>query len=201
MCSFSETCRLKGLDGGAILLEIDAARSEPVERGRDYAAWALPFLADYIVNTHHGYLKENMGQIAVYARKIAEVHGTNHPEVIEIAAIFDRIATDMTAHLREEEEVLFPAIRRINAARTAGATPEPTDVESVQVCLAKLGQEHEEIGDAIHAIRHLSGSTPYRTTPATPSLSPTGSSRSSRTTSTSMSTWKTTFFSRRRHNS
>ena len=27
-----------------------------VERGRDYVAWALPFLADYIINSHHGYL-------------------------------------------------------------------------------------------------------------------------------------------------
>jgi len=40
-----------------------------------------------------------MGPIAGYARKIAEVHGANHPEVIEIAGIFDRIASDMAAHL------------------------------------------------------------------------------------------------------
>ncbi len=154
--SLSETCSLKGIDSGAILLEIDAAKSEPVERGRDYAAWALSFLADYIINTHHGYLNENMEQIAGYAHKIAEVHGANHPEVIEIAAIFDRIASDMVAHLREEEEVLFPAIRRIDAARKAGATPEPKDLESIRACLAKLGPEHEEIGDAVHRIRHLS---------------------------------------------
>lgn len=152
----SETCRQRGIDGDAILLEVDAAKSEPLERDRDYAAWALPFLADYIINTHHDYLNKNMGQIAGYAQKIAEVHGENHPEVIEIANIFDRIATNMAAHLREEEEVLFPAIRRIHAAVKAGAKPEPNDLESIQVCLAKLGPEHEEIGDAVHKIRHLS---------------------------------------------
>lgn len=43
------------------------------------------FLADYIVNTHHTYLKENDDQIAAYARKIAAVHGANHPEVINSA--------------------------------------------------------------------------------------------------------------------
>jgi regulator of cell morphogenesis and NO signaling len=152
----SEACRLKGIDGGTILTEIDAAKTEPIERGRDYAAWALPFLADYIINTHHGYLNENMGPIADYTHKIAEVHGAHHPEVIEIARIFDRIATDMVAHLREEEDVLFPALKRIDGARVAGATPEPADIESVSVFLTKLGHEHEAIGDAVHRIRHLS---------------------------------------------
>jgi regulator of cell morphogenesis and NO signaling len=33
--------------------------------------------------------------------------------VVEIAEIFGRIAADMEAHLREEEEVLFPAIKSI----------------------------------------------------------------------------------------
>lgn len=154
--SFSETCRQKGIDGGTMLAEIEAAKSEPVERGQDYSSWSLAFLADYIVNVHHGYLNEDLQPIADYARKIAEVHGANHPEVIEIAKIFDGIATDMAAHLREEEGVLFPGIKRIDAAKKAGVAPEPKDAESVQVSLAKLGREHEQIGDAVHRIRHLS---------------------------------------------
>ncbi|MDD5563855.1 MAG: iron-sulfur cluster repair di-iron protein [Thermoanaerobaculaceae bacterium] len=152
----AETCRQKGIGEDAIVREIEAAKNAPVERDRDYAAWTLSFLADYIVNTHHAYLNENMGPIAGYAHKIAEVHGANHPEVIEIAGIFDRIAADMAAHLREEEEVLFPAVRRIDAARRTGAPPEPNDLESVRTCVATLGHEHEEIGDAVHRIRHLS---------------------------------------------
>jgi len=155
--SLSETCRQRAVDGNAVLLEIEAAKSEPVERGQDYSSWSLAFLADYIVNVHHGYLNENLQPIAGYARKIAEVHGANHPEVIEIAKIFDGIATEMVAHLREEEEVLFPAIRRVDAVRKKGAAPNPKDVDSVRGALAKLGQEHEEIGDAVHRIRHLAG--------------------------------------------
>ena len=91
-----------------------------------------------------------------YARKIAGVHGAHHPEVIQIAAIFDKIATDMTAHLKEEEEVFFPALKRANAARIAGATPDAKDRETIRVSLFRLHREHEEIGDAIHTIRHLS---------------------------------------------
>ena len=149
-------CAEKGLDLAAITSELDAVQNEPAERSQNYSSWALPFLADYIVNTHHVYLKENDEQIAAYARKIAGVHGAHHPEVIRIATIFDKIATDMTGHLKEEEEVFFPAIKRVDAARISGNTPDEKDRETIRVSLLKLLREHEEIGDAIHEIRHLS---------------------------------------------
>ena len=148
-------CREKGLDLAALQQEITAVKSAPVDRSHNYAAWALPFLADYIVNTHHAYLHENTDQIAAYADKIAGVHGARHPEVIEIAAIFAKIAIDMAAHLREEEEVLFPAIKRIDAAVTAGKPAEAQDEATIRASLVKLDHEHQEIGDAVHTIRHL----------------------------------------------
>jgi len=148
-------CREKAVDLAGISREIEEATSEPVERSQNFASWGLPFLSDYIINTHHGYLKENTAQIAVYADKIAEVHGSRHPEVVEIARIFARIATDMAAHLREEEEVLFPAIKRIDAAGKDGTAPEAKDMEALKACLVKLNHEHDEIGEAVHTIRHL----------------------------------------------
>jgi regulator of cell morphogenesis and NO signaling len=148
-------CSEKGFDLATIIRELEEVQNTPADRSQNYSSWTLPFLADYIVNTHHAYLKENDAQIAAYARKIAGVHGAHHPEVIEIAAIFDKIATDMTAHLKEEEEVFFPALKRADAARISGATPEAKDRDTIRTSLLRLHREHEEIGDAVHSIRHL----------------------------------------------
>lgn len=153
--ALAATCSEKGIDLAGISRELELVQDQPAERSQNYSAWALPFLADYIVNTHHVYLKENDDQIAAYARKIAEVHGVHHPEVIRIAAIFDKIATDMVGHLKEEEEVFFPALKRADAARTAGSAPDEKDREIIRSSLLRLHREHEEIGDAIHEIRHL----------------------------------------------
>jgi regulator of cell morphogenesis and NO signaling len=153
--ALAATCTERGLDLAAITRELDAVTSEPAERSQNYASWELPFLADYIINAHHTYLKENTGQIAAYAQKIAGVHGAHHPEVIEIATTFDKIAVDMAAHLREEEEVFFPAITRAYATRKAGAAAEAKEIEIIKTSLKKLTHEHEEIGDAVHTIRHL----------------------------------------------
>jgi len=153
--ALSEACRVQGIEVAQLLQELHQAASQPIDRSQNYAAWELPFLADYIVNTHHAYLKENTANIAAYARKIAEVHGAHHPEVIEIAVIFDMIATDLTLHLREEEEVLFPNIKKIDALIKAGAAPESGDLTTLRAILKTLAHEHEEIGAAIHAIRRL----------------------------------------------
>jgi len=40
----SEVCRERGIDLEKILREIESARSTPLDRGQNYAAWDLSFL-------------------------------------------------------------------------------------------------------------------------------------------------------------
>lgn len=154
--SLMATCQENGLEPDALLAEIEDVKSEPIERGQNYAAWDLAFLIDYIVNTHHAYLHENTKTIEGYAKKIATVHGEHHPEVVEIAAIFEKVAADLTLHLREEEEILFPAIKRIVTAKKESTEANPEDVAVLNTSLETLHQEHEEVGAATHKIRRLS---------------------------------------------
>lgn len=152
----AEACKAKGIELVALVSELESLQHEPFDRSQNYSSWSLSFLADYIVNTHHVYLKENDDQIVAYAQKIASVHGERHPEVIRIAAIFEKIATDLVAHLKEEEEVFFPALKRAEAARTNGSNqPDAKDRETIKNSLVRLHRDHEEVGDAIHEIRRL----------------------------------------------
>ena len=153
--SLATACREKGIDREELLRDLAKTAEEPVDRSQNYGAWELPFLADYIVNTHHAYLKENTSNIAAYAHKIAQVHAAHHPEVIEIAEIFDKIAADLAQHLREEEELLFPAIGKMVALQKGGAEPGTLDVQALRARLSALTHEHDEIGAAIHEIRRL----------------------------------------------
>lgn len=150
-------CAEKGVSLAAMTKALAAARSAPAGRRLDFAAWEPPFLVDYIINTHHAFLKERTSPIAACARKVAAVHGTRHPEVIEIARIFDGIAVDMAAHLREEEDVFFPAVKRAHAAGKRSSAPDTKDAATIKTSLKKLGREHEELGDSVHTIRRLAG--------------------------------------------
>ncbi len=153
--ALSDVCLEKGIDRQQLFREIEEAKNTPIDRSQNYSAWTNSFLADYIINTHHSYLKENLDKIAAYTQKIAEVHGEKHPEVKEIATIFSKIAKDLLAHLREEEEVCFPAIRRIEEADKLGKPVADEDVAIISRTLEKFDVEHNEVGEAAHKIREL----------------------------------------------
>lgn len=159
--TLADTCKKKGLDLAALVTKIEEVKNEPIKRSENYTAWSLAFLIDYIVNTHHEYLYKEMELIVAYTQKISEVHSGHHPELMEIARIFDKTAADMLIHLREEEETLFPAIKRMETAKKSGHLPTEKDRRTLNSSLEKLHLEHEEIGDATHRIRRLA--TDYKT--------------------------------------
>jgi regulator of cell morphogenesis and NO signaling len=152
--SLAEACRQRGVNPQELERDIAAALSEPREAGQDFDKWELPDLAAHIEKTHHAYLKENISSLQAYAEKIAQVHGANHPEVIEISVLFQKMAAELMAHLREEEEVLFPAIRKAVSMKKEGAA-SAQELEAMRNTLKTLTHEHDAVGAAVHEIRHL----------------------------------------------
>jgi regulator of cell morphogenesis and NO signaling len=153
--TISVICRKMNIDPDVIRREIESISNTSQEQKLDYASWELSSLADYIVENHHVYIKENMVQIATYCDKIAEVHGTNHPEVIEIDKIFTAIVPSLAKHLEYEELHFFPAVKRLEVDAKSAAVSEKATPETLQEGLVRLYREHEEVGDEIHRIRHL----------------------------------------------
>ena len=153
--TLAAACAAHRIDPSVLLRDLEAATSAPARQGADYGNWTLTRLIDHIKAIHHAYVRANVAQTAAYTRKIADVHGTQHPELAEIVAAFDEMATELTAHLEQEEEVVFPAIKRAEAAGRSGATPEAADAETIARGLEALVREHEEVGAALHHIRDL----------------------------------------------
>ncbi len=154
--AFQDVCLEKGIDPAELSREIEAVKKTPLEKSQNFSAWPSSFLADYIITTHHTYLRDNLDQIASYTRKIAEVHGEKHPEVREITAIFAGIVKDMYVHLKEEEDVCFPAIKRVEEAKKLGKSPSVEDIEIITRSLERFEAEHDEVGEAAHKISELS---------------------------------------------
>jgi len=153
--SLAMACRAKALDPELVLAEIARERAQPLDTSRDFSSLSQADLIDHIVARHHAWLRMNDPEILAYTAKIASVHGTRHPELIEIAGLFSRIAADMRTHLGEEEKLFFPAVKRAEVARSAGRAVDAADLRILESSLASLGRDHESIGDASHEVRAL----------------------------------------------
>jgi regulator of cell morphogenesis and NO signaling len=151
----SAACAAHGIDPAALARELSAVTSSPARQEADYGAWTLTRLIDHIKAIHHAYVRANVAQTAAYARKIADVHGGQHPELAVIAAAFDQVAVELTAHLEEEEGVVFPAIKRAEAAGRTGAAPEAADAATIARGIEALVREHGQVGAALNHLRDL----------------------------------------------
>ena len=73
-------------------------------------------LVDHLEATHHTYLREALPRLEALADKVAGVHGGNHPELVQVAALAHAVRADLDPHLLKEERVLFPMVRELASA-------------------------------------------------------------------------------------
>ncbi|MES2872815.1 MAG: iron-sulfur cluster repair di-iron protein [Bacteroidota bacterium] len=150
-----EVCRTKGLDVERVKAELDAVSGEAEQNGNNFDNWNLDFLADYIVNTHHDYVRTNVPFITELASKVASVHGKQHPELVKVADIFNRLGKDLRLHLVKEETVVFPFIKGLLLNEKTGKNSPAKAFDSIQTPTQMMELEHEQAGDDLAEIRNL----------------------------------------------
>lgn len=147
--SISEACYEKGLDPAVIENELAILREQVPDQINNFNEWDLDFLCDYIVNKHHKYVVKTLPVLKFYTQKIASVHGSSHPELIEVEQIFNQVADELSKHLQKEEEILFPAIKQ--ALEGHGTAVR----EIIRSEISQMNEEHEFAGASVDKIRDL----------------------------------------------
>lgn len=150
-----EACATKGLDVVRIEQELREADKVQTSTALPYNEWNIDFLADFIVNTHHNFLRKHLPEIGKYAAKVAQVHGNRHPELIQVDKLVQEVITEFTAHLPEEETVMFPYIKQLVAARNAGQSLPPSPMGRFKDSLEALVKEHVSVGGKLDRINEL----------------------------------------------
>ncbi len=152
-----DACKDKGLDVIKIKEELEktsSASNNAVQH--DFNSWNLSFLADYIVNVHHSYVRQNMPVISDLTKKVAEHHGTTNPELNKIRDKAEEIFSELKVHMKKEETVLFPYIKQLDASKNGGdkiSKPFNSILEPISV----MENDHEVVGKLVEDIRQLSG--------------------------------------------
>lgn len=144
-----EACTERALNKEEIVAELQNAITSH-KSSTDFNALSLNTLADYIVRTHHTYVKFNMPQIYNYVLRVATKHGDRFPYMREVFQLFSEVQEEMKQHMLKEERVLFPRIQQLETEKKADAPLEfytgPINV---------MEEEHDRAGNLMHRIREL----------------------------------------------
>lgn len=128
------------------------------ENGRqmDFDGWDLDFLADYIVNIHHKYVRDSSPMLAGLSQKIAQVHGSHHPELFEVEKHVMALLKEMQDHQVKEETILFPFIKQMQQAKKENKSFTYPASGSIENPVAMMRHDHDDVAAHIHAIEKLS---------------------------------------------
>jgi regulator of cell morphogenesis and NO signaling len=156
--SLEEACRTANLNIDQVMdsLEIAEQAANAARKGRDWQIEPLADLIAYIKNTHHKYTQEEITRLRPLFDKVCSVHGKNHPELLQIRAIFEDLAQELTSHLMKEEMVLFPYLVRMEEAAIEKELILPASFDTVQNPVSMMEHEHDSAGNALRGMREAS---------------------------------------------
>jgi regulator of cell morphogenesis and NO signaling len=155
--SVTEACGARDVDPGVVVSAVTAACAQPDPLSPRFTEWKPERLIQYIVDTHHAYVRRALPLLLVHTRKLAAVHGARHPELHEVAQLTQTVGDEMTSHMAKEEGVLFPYIALIAEAARTGRVAPPMPFGSVDNPIRMMEEEHEAVGAATARMRDITG--------------------------------------------
>ncbi|HET6882337.1 MAG TPA: universal stress protein [Pirellulales bacterium] len=154
----AEVCREKGLNPRHIADDL-AAASEPAyhEAGTSWHQASITELSDHIQSTHHDYLRRELPRLGTLMAEIDAQSRSRHPELEELADVFDGFRRQLLDHIEVEQTVLFPALRLAESGEmSAGKT-----IVDPHGLTRQMSDDHDRIATALLRIRRLTnGYTP-----------------------------------------
>lgn len=150
-----EACSRKGVALEIVLEALEAEKNRTEPTAIDPTGLSISELADYIVERHHGFLRNELPRINAMAVRVASVHGDHTPSLIELSQTFTNMGVELAAHAKKEEQVLFPRIKELASSQGNGAI--------LAAPIRQMMAEHDSTNAAIERIRELTNG--YRPPP------------------------------------
>jgi regulator of cell morphogenesis and NO signaling len=154
--TIEEVCEKNNIDSDELLGKLLEIQVSNTQQSIDYKSWPLDLLAEYIEKKHHRYIEEKTPVLRQFLGKLCKVHGQRHPELLEITAHFIASSRELAAHMKKEELILFPFIKKMVKAQLDGTAIQAPHFGTVENPIAMMKNEHENEGERFRMIAKLS---------------------------------------------
>lgn len=153
--TLKQACTDNELNIEQVLAELDQTQQENNSATAfNPESLSLSQLCEYIVNTHHSYVKKEMPAIFSYLQKVAAKHSERHPEMLKVFELFAAIKEELELHMQKEEVILFPPIRETENMVKEG---KEIIINSTYLLapINMMEQEHDHAGSMMAEIKKL----------------------------------------------
>ncbi|NRD24361.1 iron-sulfur cluster repair di-iron protein [Winogradskyella litoriviva] len=150
-----EACNKKGIDSTILLDELNQVLDSKSGESIDYKSWPLDLLTEYIEKKHHRYVEEKIPVLLQFLNKLCLVHGERHPELFKINELFTASAGELASHMKKEELILFPFVKRMVNATLKNEAIQSPQFGTVENPIEMMMEEHDTEGQRFREIAEL----------------------------------------------
>lgn len=141
--TLAEAAARRGVDTAELEHAIQSIR--PTDAAAAPADMANDQLIGHIVERYHGAHRQMLPELIALSTKVESVHRHNPNAPAGLADALQQLESQLTGHMKEEEEALFPAMQGGNGA-------------TVQESIAQLRQEHDRQAALLERIEGITDS-------------------------------------------
>ena len=154
--TLQEACQQNDLNFEEIKEALIEVKNDYTHELADFNLWPINLLADYIQRKHHNYVEKKTNLINNLLEKLCQVHGESHPELFKIQEIFRKSGKDLAAHMKKEELMLFPLVKKMIQAKEDNITIQTPLFGNISQAIAQMHTDHQEEGKHFRQIREMS---------------------------------------------
>ncbi len=130
------------INADLIKKELQVLNDADILPSRNMAFWNVDFLCDFVVQTHHKYVRDTTQMLREYGEIVVNNHKHNHPELFGIQEVLEIILDELQTHMDKEEEEIFDIKNK--------------SIEKVNENFADLENEHMTVWHQYAALRKMS---------------------------------------------
>ena len=154
--TLKDVCSGMGVNEDLVVDELqEATRNISLSNGLQFNEWKTDFLIDYIINVHHAYLYKTLPEISAGLLSFMDQHKKQYPELAEVYATFCKLSELLLSHNRNEEAVIFPYLKRLDAAFSKGETYAQLFVRTLRKPLTNVKQEQTQVACLLKKLQAL----------------------------------------------
>jgi regulator of cell morphogenesis and NO signaling len=149
-----EACSEKNISFEKVQRKLYLAGLQPCVNNVNYNIWELDFMADFIENTHHQYVKESVLRVQELNKKVVKLYASSYPHLEGINLVFQQLSREIIDNIEKEEQSLFPFIRFLVQVKRGKVSASGLP-GSLQQTINALEAEHEAVGQYMKDINGL----------------------------------------------
>ena len=113
-------------------------------------------LVDHILAKHHTFTKEQLSRLDGLLTRVEAAHGARHGEMLaRLRRLYDGLHDELNAHLMKEEQILFPAIKGMDAFVHGMGGKPVVHGGSVANPIRQMEVEHDRAGKTLAGMRQV----------------------------------------------